>query len=108
MMCMQLIQQYVQKSRSTTFPLKSARVSSFETLSQEAPPDSSGAGTLFFCADAIGIPPKEKKKSAKTRNITARDENDSEDRIFFIVRIPFYYPFYVLTNISHRISNQRH
>ena len=70
-MCMQLMQQYVQKSRSTTLPFKSARVSGLETLSQAVPPVSSGAGILFFCADTRGIPPREKKANSRIKTTAA-------------------------------------
>ena len=50
-----------------------------ETLSQAAPPASSGAGILFFCADAIGIPPKEKKTIVKRSSIIVRGERLEKD-----------------------------
>ena len=61
MMCMQLMQQYVQKSSNTTFPLSLARVSGWSVLSQAMPPSSSGARTRScaiaspFCAACLSI-----------------------------------------------------
>src|SRR6266446_6782716 len=51
---MQLMQPYVQKSRSTTLPLSAASVSGLSVLSQPRPPVNSGARTrIFSCADMI-------------------------------------------------------
>ncbi len=59
MMCMQLMQQSVQKSRTTILPRKSAILSGLPVFSQATPPSKSGtcptsaAGAFFVCALAV-------------------------------------------------------
>ena len=64
---------------------RSSRVSGLETFSQAVPPVSSGAGILFFCADAIGIPPKEKKTIARRSSSIVRGERLEKGWMFLIV-----------------------
>jgi len=54
-------------------------------LSQAAPPDSSGAGILFFCADAIGIPPRQKSAIVKSHTIPVRGKKYENSRVFFMI-----------------------
>jgi hypothetical protein len=54
MMCMQLMQQSVQKSRITILPRSSLSVSGLPVLIQATPPSSSGAGTGWIGDSQVG------------------------------------------------------